>query len=109
VQPVDLHRGGSALHGEYAFPMLSRGVLVGVLVCGPKRDGDAYAPDEREALAELAQCVGRQLDILAADGEADAAAPTLQAQVDALRSDIRELIAVLRANSSAQPRVGERE
>lgn len=108
-QAVDLHGRASALRGEYAFPMLSRGALVGVLACGLKRDGDAYAPDERDALTELAQCVGRQLDMLAADREADAALPALQAQFDALRADIRELIDVLRANSAAQPRAGERE
>jgi hypothetical protein len=50
-KPVDIRLlANSALRGEFAFPMASRGTLVGVLVCGPKYDGEAYAPDESEAL-----------------------------------------------------------
>ena len=55
---------GSQLRGEFAFPMTSRGELVGVLVCAPKRDGEAYAPDESEALLALAHGVGTALDTL---------------------------------------------
>ncbi len=44
--------------------MISRGDLVGALVCGPKRDGEAYAPDESEALLALAHGVGTALDTL---------------------------------------------
>jgi hypothetical protein len=61
---VDLHRLDTALQGEYAYPMLSRGHLVGALVCGPKIDGDSYAPDESNALSELAHGVGMALDLL---------------------------------------------
>lgn len=64
-KPIDLHLfPDSRLRGEFAFPMISRGNLVGVLVCGPKRDGEAYAPDESEALAALAHGVGTALDTL---------------------------------------------
>jgi len=61
---VDLHRLDTALQGEYAYPMLSRGRLVGALVCWPKIDGDGYAPDESNALSELAHGVGTALDLL---------------------------------------------
>ena len=44
--------------------MISRGDLVGALVCGPKRDGEAYAPDEYDALVELAHGVGTTFDTL---------------------------------------------
>lgn len=44
--------------------MISRGDLVGALICGPKRDGEAYAPDESEALLALAHGVGAALDTL---------------------------------------------
>ncbi|HZY99664.1 MAG TPA: hypothetical protein VFE36_08830 [Candidatus Baltobacteraceae bacterium] len=44
--------------------MLSRGKLVGTLVCGPKPDGESYAPDESAALFELAHGVGTALDLL---------------------------------------------
>jgi len=62
---IDLHTlEESQLRGEFAFPMISRGNLVGVLVCGPKPDGEAYAPDESEALLALAHGVGMALETL---------------------------------------------
>lgn len=68
-KPVDLHaQPNSALQGELAFPMVSRGQLVGVLVCGPKRGGESYAPDESEALRTLAHGVGTALDTLSNHG-----------------------------------------
>lgn len=64
-KPVDLNsQTNSGLHGEFAFPLVSRGTLVGVLICGPKRDGEAYAPDESEALLALAHGVGAALGVL---------------------------------------------
>ncbi len=64
-KPIDLHLfPNSLLRGDFAFPMISRGDLVGALVCGPKRDGEAYAPDESEALLALAHGVGTALDTL---------------------------------------------
>jgi len=61
---VDLHRYETALEGELAFPMSSRGKLLGILVCGAKQNGEAYAPDESSALMALAQAVGSALDPL---------------------------------------------
>ena len=64
-KPIDLHDfPDSQLRGELAFPMISRGDLVGALICGPKRDGEVYAPDESEALLALAHGVGTALDTL---------------------------------------------
>ncbi len=64
-KPIDLKSfEDSALHGEFAYPMVSRGALVAVLVCGTKRDGEVYAPDESEALFALAHGVGTALDVL---------------------------------------------
>ncbi len=69
-KPLDLHDlAGSQLPGELAFPMMSRGRLVGALVCGPKRDGETYAPDESDALLVLAHGVGSALDVLDAKTE----------------------------------------
>jgi hypothetical protein len=66
-KPVDLASlEDSVLRGEFAFPMVSRGALVGVLVCGAKRNGESYAPDESEALLALAHGVGMALDVLSA-------------------------------------------
>ena len=62
---LDLHAlPDSDLRGEFAFPMISRGELVGALICGPKRDGEAYAPDESDALLTLAHGVATALDTL---------------------------------------------
>ncbi len=61
---VDLHDLKTALHGEFAFPMVSRGRLVGALVIGSKASGESYAPDESEAITSIAHGVGGALDIL---------------------------------------------
>lgn len=64
-KPLDLHAlPDSGLRGELAFPMISRGELVGALICGPKRNGEAYGPDESNALLTLAHGVGTALDTL---------------------------------------------
>ena len=108
MQPVDLHHRSGALRGEYAFPMSSRGLLVGILVCGAKRHGEPYAPDEREALAKVAHGVGGALDVLTAGrDQLEAAILGLQDEFSALRADVRELIAEMRANRSAAERVTE--
>ena len=65
-EPVLLHRYETSIDGELALPMIVRGNLLAVLVCGPKTTGEAYAPDECEALATLAHAVGSSLDRLAA-------------------------------------------
>jgi PAS domain S-box-containing protein len=42
-----------ALGGEFAIPMMSEGELIGFLVVGPKRSGDAYFSDDLELLSTL--------------------------------------------------------
>ncbi len=59
---ADLHALRSDLPGVYAFPMIVRGELIGALVCGNKTEAEAYAPDEIEALRNLALAVGHALD-----------------------------------------------
>ena len=93
-KPVDLHEiDGSALTGEFAFPMMSRGRLVGALVCGAKRDGEAYAPDESAALVALARSVGGTLDVLESKGglERDSALVELRSSIEALSEATRLL------------------
>jgi hypothetical protein len=69
-KPVDLGSiEDTVLRGEFAFPMVSRGTLVGVLVCGAKSSGENYAPDESDALLALAHGVGTALDVLSAQLE----------------------------------------
>lgn len=61
---LDLHTVETQLAGDFAYPMIARGRLVGALVVGPKRSGDSYAPDESDAIAQLAHGVGGALDAL---------------------------------------------
>jgi hypothetical protein len=91
-KPIDLHLfPDSQLRGEFAFPMISRGNLVGTLVCGPKPDGEAYAPDESEALLALAHGVGTALD-------------TLSSQSDGIIESIRETQALMLQELGNLPR-----
>jgi hypothetical protein len=86
---LDLHdRPDSDLRGDVAFPMISRGALVGVLVCGAKRNGEGYAPDESEALFALAQGVGTTLDVLSnrSAGTLESLASTQNLILEELRS-----------------------
>jgi hypothetical protein len=62
---LDLRRiHGTELQAEYAFPMIARGALIGALVCGPKSNGESFAPDELKALSGMAHGVGVALDAL---------------------------------------------
>ncbi len=42
-----------ALGGEFAIPMMSEADLIGLLIVGPKRSGDAYFSDDLELLSTL--------------------------------------------------------
>jgi len=55
---------GTAIVGEWAYPMVARGRLVGALVIGPKRSSESYAPDESAAIMELAHATASALDTL---------------------------------------------
>lgn len=61
---VELRDTESSLPGALAFPMTVRGELIGMLVCGPKKDDETYDPDERDTLAYLASSVGHALDAI---------------------------------------------
>jgi hypothetical protein len=61
---LDLHGVQTAFEGEFAYPMISRGRLVGALLLGPKRSQESYAPDESDAIEDLADHVGGVLDVL---------------------------------------------
>ncbi|HTU70442.1 MAG TPA: hypothetical protein VMF11_08980 [Candidatus Baltobacteraceae bacterium] len=62
--PVEILRVQTPLPGELALPMIVRGTLLGFLLCGEKASHEAFAPDEREALALLARDAGIALDSL---------------------------------------------
>jgi hypothetical protein len=88
-KPLDLETfAGSALAGQFAFPMVSRGNLVGVLVCGSKEDSESYAPDEADALMTLAHGVGSALGVLSAES----AGGSVAAELAALRRSIEQVL-----------------
>jgi GAF domain-containing protein len=66
---IDLHGIDTRVRSEFAYPMAVGGHLVGVLAIGPKNSGDPYAPDESQAIAELATAVGAALAVHALAGK----------------------------------------
>lgn len=63
-KPIDPHHYSTALRGALALPMLARGRLTAILLLGERAGGEAYAPDEIEALSQFAYGVGSALDAL---------------------------------------------
>lgn len=100
---VDLHDVRTGLKGEFAFPMVARGRLVGALVLGPKCSGESYAPDEADAILQLAHAVGSTLDVLTSnDGKAlGELQSSLQELTTIVRSGFQMLAARLPANESS--------
>jgi hypothetical protein len=88
---TDLHDLGSQLHGDLAFPIVSRGRFLGAVVLGARRSGEAYAPDESHAISTLAHSLGSALDVLSAsNGESQ------NAILKELRDSMRVLVAMSR-------------
>ncbi|HET6275651.1 MAG TPA: GAF domain-containing protein [Candidatus Cybelea sp.] len=88
-KPLDPHHYTTALHGALALPMLARGRLVAVLLLDERAGGEAYSPDEIEALSQFAHGVGSALDTLGerrGDGNAD-----LRGLIVELAADVRAL------------------
>jgi hypothetical protein len=94
-QVLDLHTVRTGLQGEFAYPMIARGRLVGALIVGPKRSGESYAPDESDAIAQLAHGVGGALDILTL--KAGVSLETLSEQLRDLRDTIVGELRAMRA------------
>jgi K+-sensing histidine kinase KdpD len=84
-KPADLQRYDTVVDGDRAFPMLSKGRMLGVLVCGSKSTKEPYAPDEADALAAVAHGVGFALDSLSTtptDGRVVALLEQILAKLD---------------------------
>jgi len=99
---LDLHAVRTELQGEFAYPMIARGRLVGALVLGPKRSGESYAPDETEAILKLAHGVGGALDVLSLEG--DGARDHILAAIAALSDQMRDLRETLTRDVRAAPK-----
>jgi hypothetical protein len=82
---LDPHRYDTALHGALAVPMLVRGRLLGVLLLGERAGGEAYAPDELEALTQFGHGIGSALEALSG-GSADGKSAFEQMVIDRLAS-----------------------
>jgi len=65
---LDLHGVDTRLRGDFAYPMVARGRLLGALVLGRKRSEESYAPDEQAAIEQLADGVASAVDLLSLDG-----------------------------------------
>ncbi len=94
---LDLHGVDTQFAGEFAYPMISRGRLIGALLLGPKRSQESYAPDESDAIEDLADHVAGVLDVLGRSASSDDAVLTelksmqraLTDQFSSLRSELK--------------------
>lgn len=99
-ESVELHRYDTHVHGELAFPITKRGRFIGILVCGPKRNGEAYTPEERGALDAVANGIAEALEALTAHPNEE------QSDMRSLLLEIRDILKSLsdyRMNSDAEP------
>jgi hypothetical protein len=94
---LDLHGVETQFEGEFAYPMVSRGRLIGALLLGPKRSLESYAPDESDAIEDLAHHVGGVLDVLGHSASAD---DSMLAELKAMHQAITDGFASLRSNLS---------
>lgn len=90
-EPIELARYESAIAGEYAFPMDAHGTFLGAIVCGLKGNEEAYAPDEIDALNELAKGVGLAIWSLDEAGERGDILVELLSELRALRLSVSAL------------------
>jgi hypothetical protein len=94
-RPLDPHHYSTAMQGALALPMLARGRLLGVLLLGERAGGEAYAPDEVEALCQLAHGVGSAMDGLSIHAGDSIAA--LRESLASIAEEIVSLGTVMRA------------
>jgi GAF domain-containing protein len=86
---VDLQQYKTVVDGDRAYPLVARGEMLGVLVCGTRNRREPYAPDEADALVRVASGVGVALDTLR-DGKADGLS-RLQGTLDQILDQLRTL------------------
>lgn len=87
-QVLDLHGFETQLHGDIAFPLTARGTLLGVIVLGPRRSSEIYAPDETAAIQQLADSVASALDVLSMRNGHTDVLERLVTSIEALRTEI---------------------
>lgn len=99
-KPIDPHRYPGRLQAALAFPMLWRARLLGVLALGERAGGEAYAPDEIEALSAFAHGVAAALEGISP--KTDGSIATLEASIAALTAAVAELPKKLAAELNAE-------
>ncbi len=104
-KPIDPHRFETKLRGDLALPMVARGRLIGVVVCGERASGEVYAPDEVDAIVALANGVGTTYDALGT-GESQAAPGDITEAIRELRETTAALSATIERHfgSDGRPR-----
>ncbi|HET9341342.1 MAG TPA: GAF domain-containing protein [Candidatus Eremiobacteraceae bacterium] len=90
-KPFDPHPYTTEMRGDLAVPMVARGHLVGVLLFGERASGEAYSPDEIEALSEFAHGVGSALDGLG-NGARESSSAALLGTIDSRLENIERLL-----------------
>ncbi len=107
---LDLHTLSTQVHGEFAYPMVAHGRLMGALVVGPKVSGESYAPDESDAIMQLARSAGLALDSLSAKNgrSGNASNEAMTALADSISERLAELSDAIRALSDKLDKVSER-
>lgn len=88
---IDLHRYQTAIAGDLLYPMFSRGAFQGVIVLGPRRSGESFAPDEMSAIDALANGVADALDGAAVAGTLASIERELAALADAQQRIVQAL------------------
>lgn len=96
-RPIDPHLYTTALRGDIALPMLARGQLLGVLVLGARASGEAFAPDEIEALGSLAHGLGSALESVNQTESARAGSDAIVRELRALRTAVDTMSAQFQA------------
>lgn len=85
--------GAAPLCAGLVLPMIQRNDLKGFIALGPKAGGDAYRPDERQALADAAHKIGLDLHALRIEElETEAAAQKTRADIlaDILEAQVQQ-------------------
>jgi hypothetical protein len=88
---LNLHDMATGLPGDVAFPMVTQGRLVGVLTLGAKESGESYAPDESEAIGELAHAVGVAVDSFSRNASTDQLLDAIHALPEAIAARLRDV------------------
>lgn len=101
LNAIDLDTvAGSALGSDgVILPMSLRGLMVGAIICGA-RNGEQFAPDEREELAKLAHEVGIALYVLRARRHERFVAAVANGELSDSQTIARRLVPSLTAYSA---------